>query len=126
MEYLPTLILSVIVCLALPVSAQDKELTEEQLASIQLPMDPEDPVFEYDSFGGMRMAVPEGFEATPDLQVYGDGKVVAGTSRPNGRLGAKAVDCRCSELTIFYQSSARDKLGPSLCIDFCREDFSGD
>ena len=82
MEYLPSLILAMIVCLACPAFAQDEKLTEEQLASIQLPMDPEDPVFEYDSFGGMRMPVPKDFQATPDLRIYGDGKVVAGISSP--------------------------------------------
>ena len=65
-----------------PTFAQDKALTEEQLASIQLPMDLDDPVFEYDSFGGMRMAVPKGFAVTPALRIYGDGKVVAGSSSP--------------------------------------------
>lgn len=68
---------------ATPAFAQEEALTEEQLASIQLPMDPEDPVFEFDSFGGMRMKIPADFEVTPALRIYSDGKVVAGSSSPS-------------------------------------------
>jgi hypothetical protein len=70
------------VFLSIPAFGQEESLTEEQLASIQLPMDPDDPVFEYDSFGGMRMAVPNDFEPTPLLRVFADGKIVTGGSSP--------------------------------------------
>ena len=91
MQYLLGFVLAVIVWLPCSVFAQEEKLTEEELASIQLPMDPEDPVFEFDSFGGMRMAVPKDFKATPGLRVYGDGKVVAGSSRPSVKVCTQMI-----------------------------------
>jgi hypothetical protein len=71
-----TFLLTVSISVALV--GQETSLSEEQLASIQLPMDPEDPVFEYDSSGGLRKAVPQDFVPTPKLQIFADGKIVAG------------------------------------------------
>ena len=68
--------------LSFPLFGQETALSDEQLASIQLPMDPEDPVFEYDSSGGLRKAVPQDFASTPKLRVFSDGKIVAGGHNP--------------------------------------------
>ncbi len=64
------------------VNAQDKTLTEEQSSNIQLPMDTDHLVFEFDTLGGFRVATPPSFEPTPALRVYADGRVVTGSSSP--------------------------------------------
>lgn len=76
------LVLSLNLFMSSPMPGQEEPLSDEQLASIQLPMDPEDPVFEFDSFGGYRMATPADFEPTPSLQVFADGKIVTGGHNP--------------------------------------------
>jgi hypothetical protein len=88
---------SLLLCAVDLVNAQltqaSTKLTEEQLIKIQLPMDPTDPILEYDSTGGFRMALPQGFVSTPILRVYADGKVVTGGSAPE----AKSCETKLSE-----------------------------
>ncbi len=89
-----TLVTVLLFCIVDLVPAQEtSKLTEEQLARIQMPMDPADPVLEYDASGGFRMALPAGFVATPILRVYSDGKVVTG----GASSGTKSCEAKLSE-----------------------------
>lgn len=74
----------------MPVNSLAQELTEHDLQAIQLPMDKDDPVFEYDSKGGFTVAPPPGFKPTPMLRVFADGKVITGL-RPGMQSGTQML-----------------------------------
>ncbi len=50
---------------------------------LKLPMDPEQIVLQLGYSGGFRATLPEGFEPTPRLRVFADGRVVTGQNHPD-------------------------------------------
>ncbi len=81
-QFLPLLAILLAIACCNDGFSQDEQLTEEDLARIQLPMDRDAPVFVYDVTGGFRMVNPDQFKSTPMLTIYADGKVVTGSSIP--------------------------------------------
>jgi|GEM_PF-5612596 len=60
-------------------SQQGKQMDEVP----KLPMNPETVVFQLAFTGGYRMRTPEGFQPSPRLRIYADGRVVTGQNRPD-------------------------------------------
>lgn len=49
---------------------------------VRLPMEPDVVVLQLEHLGGLRPSLPEGFEPTPRLRVYADGRILTGQDRP--------------------------------------------
>jgi len=50
--------------------------------NVELPQDAKKPVLVVDSVGGFRMQLPEGFQPTPMLQIFPDGRILTGRKSP--------------------------------------------
>jgi hypothetical protein len=50
---------------------------------LKLPMDPDQIVLQLDYSGGFQTTLPDGFEPTPRLRVFADGRVITGQNRPD-------------------------------------------
>ncbi|MEM7457719.1 MAG: hypothetical protein AAF456_25550, partial [Planctomycetota bacterium] len=93
-------------CAATPVSADcfASRSTQEEERSEDFEIDKAqvEPVIVYDISGGFRMPDPAGFEREPSLQIFADGRVVAGrTSVEAGRGEWRIDDETLSELLHF-------------------------
>jgi hypothetical protein len=62
-----------------PSAAED----EDRFPPIELPMDPDTVVLQYDQTGGFGIRPPPGFVRTPRLRIFANGKVVVGRANPN-------------------------------------------
>ena len=60
--------------------AQEEKQTNE--GKIELPTDNNTPIIVYDTTGGYGVKDPEGFKPEPMLQIFPDGRVVAGRNNP--------------------------------------------
>ncbi len=67
---------------------------DEVPQTVKLPMDPETVVFQLSYTGGYRMAPPKGFERTPRIRVFADGRVVTGRNTPDQEVFEMRLDDR--------------------------------
>lgn len=68
-------------------SKQDEKTdTDKRGDRVKLPMDSETVVFQLEYSGGMPMPLPDGFEPTPRLRVFADGRVITGQSSPRQKV----------------------------------------
>lgn len=81
-------------CQAVQEKSEVQQQEDEVPESIKLPMDPETVVFQLTYTGGYRMAPPKGFERTPRIRVFADGRVVTGRNTPEQKEYVLQLDDR--------------------------------
>jgi hypothetical protein len=69
-------------------ASADESSKQDDPSKIELPEDRNAIVFEYDTTGGYRAALPANFQASPILRIYANGNVVTGVSQP-GLVGSQ-------------------------------------
>ena len=75
---------------------------------IELPDDVTKPVLVMDSVGGFRMKLPDGFEATPMLQIFPDGRILTGRKSPLVKEVAGQLDLvDLQSLLVFVADDCR-------------------
>lgn len=68
---------------ALLLSNQD----QNDRPAYQIPNDPDHLLLQWDMTGGFRAPLPPDFEKKPNLQIYADGRVIAGANSPDYEIG---------------------------------------